>query len=182
MEIQEPSDVGAIYQPNVNGYPISKNMLGKDVSPEAIEKYGSVEAAALHQVDWEASADPAFFQKRHLYPKLVEETRQGEVFEEWIYYGTPKFSGKRLILKPGQKFFSKEVGVHNIFVWRGKGLVNGKPIEGGRCDLTSCDDELLIVCNKAQEGYWIENTGDIDLYLYKYFGRDINKCTPAMGH
>lgn len=182
MEIQEPSDVGAIYQPNVNGYPISKNMLGKDVSPEAIEKYGSVEAAALHQVDWEASADPAFFQKRHLYPKPVEDTRQGEVFEEWIYYGTPKFSGKRLILKPGQKFFSKEVGVHNIFVWRGKGLVNGKPIEGGRCDLTSCDDELLIVCSKAQEGYWIENTGDIDLYLYKYFGRDINKCTPAMGH
>lgn len=182
MEIQEPSDVGAIFQPNVNGYPISKHMLGKDVAPEAVEKYGSVEMAALHQIDWEGSADPLFFEHRHLYPKPVEETRQGDVFEEWIYYGTPKFSGKRLILKPGQRFFSREPGVHNIFVWRGEGLVNGVKVIGGRCDRTSCDDELLVVCGKAQAGYWIENTGGGDLMLYKYFGRDIHLDTPAMGH
>lgn len=184
MEIQEPSDVGAIYQPNVNGYPINKKMLGKDVAPEAVEKYGSVEMAALHQIDWEASADPDFFEKRHLYPKPCEQTRQGTVCEEWIYYGTPKFSGKRLILHPGEKFFSKEAGVHNIFVWHGTGLVNGKRVTGAKCDLHSCEDELLVVCKKAQEGYWIENDGDTDLYLYKYFGRDIytDTDTPAMGH
>lgn len=55
---------------------------------------------------------------------------------------------------------------------------------GAKCDLHSCEDELLVVCKKAQEGYWIENDGDTDLYLYKYFGRDIytDMDTPAMGH
>ena len=117
MEIQEPSDVGAIYQANINGFDVDKSLLTKDVAPEDIEKWGSGELAALHQIDWEACADPYFYEHRHLYPKACEETRQGEVFEEWIYYGTPKFSGKRLILKPGQKFLSKENGVYNIFIW-----------------------------------------------------------------
>lgn len=182
MEIQEPSDVGAIFQPNVGGYQISKHMLGKDIAPEDVEKYGSVESAALHQIDWEGSADPAFFEKRHLYPKIVEETRQSTDFEEWIFYGTRKFSGKRLILKPGHEFFSREAGVHNIFVWKGNGLVDGHTVCGGRCDLMSCDDELLVVCDKAQKGYMITNTGDNDLVLYKYFGRDIYKDTPKIGH
>ncbi len=182
MELQESSDVGTMFQPKVEGYDVPKHMLEKDVAPEAIEKYGSVELAALHQIDWEASSDPAFFEHRHLFPKPVEETRQGDVFEEWIFYGSTKFSGKRLILHPGQKFFSKEIGVHNIFVWKGTGTVNGNKVIGGRCDLNSCDDELLVVCDKAREGYWIENTGDIDLELYKYFGKDMYLNTPAIGH
>jgi hypothetical protein len=182
MEIQEPSDVGAIYQASVNGYPINKSMLTKDVAPEDIEKWGSGELAALHQVDWEASADPFFFEKRHLFPKVCEETRQGDLYEEWIYYGTPKFSGKRLILKPGEKFFSRENGVHNMFIWKGRALVNGVMMIAGRCDLTSCDDELLIVGDKAQEGYMIENNGDTEMVLFKYFGRDINLSTPVIGH
>lgn len=182
MELQEPSDVGAIYQSNVNGYSINKSMLTKDVAPEDIEKWGSGELAALKQIDWEASADPFFFEKRHLYPKICEETRQGDVYEEWIYYGTPKFSGKRLILKPGQKFFSKEKGVHNMFIWKGRALVNGVDMIAGRCDLNSCDDELLIVGDKAIEGYMIENNGDTDMVLFKYFGRDINLDTPKIGH
>ncbi len=182
MELQEPSDVGAIYQANVNGYPINKSMLTKDVAPEDIEKWGSGELAALHQIDWEASADPLFFEKRHLFPKPCEETRQGEICEEWIYYGTSKFSGKRLILQPGQKFFSRENGVHNMFIWKGQALVNGTPMIAGRCDLVSCDDELLIVSDKAREGYMIENNGDTDVMIFKYFGKDINPDTPEIGH
>lgn len=181
MEIQEPSDVGAIYQANINGFDVDKSLLTKDVAPEDIEKWGSGELAALHQIDWEACADPYFYEHRHLYPKACEETRQGEVFEEWIYYGTPKFSGKRLILKPGQKFLSKENGVYNIFIWKGKAAVNGVPLVAGQFDLNYCDDELLIVDAKAKEGVMIENTGDTDVVLYKYFGKDINPVTPEIG-
>lgn len=182
MEIQESSDVGAIYQPNVEGFDISKHMLTKDVPPDERQAYGD-EYAALRQVDWEGSADPLFYEKRHLFPKVCEQTRQGDVYEEWIYYGTTKFSGKRLILKPGQKFMSKERGVHNIFVWRGKAMVGHVPVQAGKFDLKSCEDELLITHSRAVQGYWIENNGEQDLVLFKYFGPDINNgVAPPIGH
>lgn len=181
MEIQEPSDVGAIFQPIVEGYKIPKSMLLKDVSQEEIAEFG--EMAALKQIDWKASSDPKFYEKRHLYPKKVEETQQGDVFEEWIYYGTNKFSGKRLVLKPGQQFLSKEAGVHNIFVWKGEGLVGNVPVKAGVFDLVSCEDELVIVHQRAYNGYIIENVGSSDLVIFKYFGPDINKGkTPQLGH
>ena len=182
MEIQESSDVGAIYQPNVEKYPIDKHMLIKDVDPDDIEKYGE-DYAALRLIDWEGSADPEFYEKRHLFPKLCTETVQGDIFEEWIYYGSEKFSGKRLILKPGQAFFSREWGVHNIFVWKGKALIGGLPVEAGKFTLQSCEDELLITHGRAVEGYLIENTGNQDLVMFKYFGPDINNgIIPKIGH
>ena len=156
-------------------------MLYKDVAQEAVENRG--EEAALDLIDWEASSDPDFYEKRHIYPKPVEETRQGDISEDWIYYGTPKFSGKRLILKPGEEFFSRERGVHNIFVWKGQGTVGAQEVAAGQFDLHSCMDELLITCQRAKEGYIIKNTGKHDLVLYKYFGPDINiENLPKMGH
>ena len=180
LEIQEPSDVGAILQPMVNGHKIPKSMLLKDVRQADIDAHG--EMAALMQVDWDASSDPDFFEKRHLYPKQVEETRQGEMFEEWIYYGTTKFSGKRLILPPGKSFRSVEPGVHNIFVWKGEADVDGVSLRAGAFGLTFCEDELLVICDRAQKGYTVKNTGHNDLVLYKIFGPDIqNGRTPDIG-
>jgi hypothetical protein len=121
--------------------------------------------------------------KRHLFPKKVAETQQGDVFEEWIYYGTDKLSGKRLILKPGQHFFSVEPGVHNIFVWKGAGKVGGVRVEAGAFDLNYCDDELLVVHSRAVAGHPVENTGTTDLVLFKFFGPDIHRGrTPRIGH
>lgn len=181
MEIQESSDVCTVFQPTVEGFPINKSMLYKDVPPEEAEELG--EEAALNLIDWEQSSDPDFYEKRHLYPKPVEETRQGDLYEEWIYYGSRKFSGKRLILKPGQTFMNHENGVHNIFVWRGRGAVGDKEVIAGKLDLHSCMDELLITCQKAKEGYIIKNTGTEDLVVFKYFGPDINVDNlPEMGH
>lgn len=181
MEIQESSDVCTVFQPNVEGCSIPKNLLYKDIGAIEVKKHG--ERAALDLVDWEASADPQFYEKRHLFPKPVEETRQGDVFEEWIYYGTSKFSGKRLILKPGREFLSKEAGVHNIFVWKGEGMVGNQKVKANDFDLYYCNDELLITCQKAQSGYIIKNIGNQDLWLYKFFGPDINVDNlPAIGH
>ena len=181
MEIQESSDVCTVFQPVVQGCSIDKRMLYKDVDPQEADILG--EEAALKLIDWEASSDPDFYAKRHLYPKIVEETKQGDLYEEWIYYGTSKFSGKRLILQPGEEFFSREQGVHNIFVWKGHGYAGEQRIAAGEFDLNSCMDELLITCQRAREGYIIKNTGEKDLVLYKYFGPDIyTENLPEIGH
>ncbi len=181
LEIQEPSDVGAIFQPIVEGHHIDKGMLFKDVAPADVAARGV--DAVLDQVDWEASSDPRFFEKRHLRPKPVEQTRQGDLFEEWIYYGTPKFSGKRLELQPGREFNSVEEGVHNILVWRGEGLVGKQPVKAGSFDLKHCDDELLVTHGAAVKGYTIKNTGKEPLVLFKFFGPDVNLSTmPSLGY
>ena len=181
LEIQEPSDVGAILQPEVQGHPIPDSMLLKDVAPESVAEAGV--RAVLDQVDWEASSDPRFFENRHLYPQPVEETRQGELYEEWIFYGTRKFSGKRLTLRPGQQFRSVEEGVHSILVWRGEGIIGSEPVQAGAFDLTSCRDELLVIHETAVAGYSIVNTGEVDLVVFKFFGPDMNLTTaPPAGH
>lgn len=181
MEIQESSDVCTVFQPVVEGCSISKNMLYKDVAPEDVEAMG--EEAALNLIDWEASSDPYFYEHRHIYPQKVKETEQDGIFEEWIYYGTNKFSGKRLILNPGESFLSRENGVHNVFLWKGKGTAGEYELEAGKFDLHTCMDELLITCQRAREGYIIRNTGAEKMVLYKYFGPDINIVNlPELGH
>lgn len=180
LEIQEPSDVLAVLQPTVEGHPIRREMLLCDVAPEAVLALGA--RAVLRQIDWEANGDPRFYEHRHLFPKRVRETQQGERFEEWIYYGTSKFSGKRMVLRPGEEFWNVERGVHSIFVWRGEGMVAGLPVRAGDFDLHRCEDELLIVHDRAVSGYDIRNVGEEDLVLFKFFGPDINTAVaPPVG-
>ncbi|NIN64955.1 MAG: hypothetical protein GTO63_09690, partial [Anaerolineae bacterium] len=83
------------------------------------EKRG--ERAILDHIDWEVSGDPYFYENRHISPQLIDETKQAGGEEHWIYYNTTKFSGKRLVVKPGQSFTGQDKGVYNILVWRGQG-------------------------------------------------------------
>jgi len=180
LEIQEPSDVLAVLQPTVADQQIDREMLLRDVAPEAIAELGT--RAVLRQVDWAANADPHFYARRHLFPKKVAETAQGDVCEEWIYYGSPKFSGKRLILRPGEEFLSVERGVHSIFVWRGRGVIGRHHVRAGDFDLRRCADEFLVVHERAVGGYHVRNTGETDLVLFKFFGPDINTAIqPPIG-
>ncbi len=59
-------------------------------------------------------------------------------------------------------------------MWRGKGIVAGIELEGQIVSLRKSRDELLITADRAKKGYTIENTGDENIVLYKYFGPDIN--------
>jgi len=59
-------------------------------------------------------------------------------------------------------------------MWRGKGTVAGFNLEGQKVSLQESHDELLITADTAETGYTIENTGDENIVLYKYFGPDIN--------
>ena len=168
IELQEPSDVMSVFQSNVEGKAVSKDMLYKDVDRKAVKE--KRERAALDQLDWAINGDPYFYENRHTPPRLIEETATDASQEYWIYYNTTKFSGKRLVVKPGKKVVSKDLGVYNILVWRGKGKAEELPIEGQKFG----DDELLITHRKATSGVVYENTGDTDLEILKFFGPDVN--------
>lgn len=172
LELQESSDVMAVLQAHIEGIPISKDLLWGHIPPDEREKYG--EEAVLRQIDWEACADPYFYENHRLYPRIIRESIQEGGYEEWIWYNTTKFSGMRITVKPGKKFISRALGVHGLFIWRGKGMVDGYEVEGQRVSLTEAHDEMLIVHDKAIRGVTIENTGKEDLIAYKFFGPDIN--------
>ncbi len=174
IELQEDSDVFAMLQALNAGKIISKELLFKDVTPEDRKTLG--EAAILDQIDWELSGDPYFYENRHCPPVPIEETRQPGGEESWIYYNTTKFSGKRLVVKPGGQFRSVEKGVHNILIWRGKGVFGGYEVEGLRFG----HDELLISHAAAVQPILVENTGDADLIIFKFFGPDINLDVPRL--
>jgi hypothetical protein len=180
IELQEDSDVFALLQALVAGKIISKELLFKDVRPQDREKHG--ERVILGQIDWEICGDPYFYENHHTSPQLVEDTqtrkgRKQEGGEEvWIYYNTTKFSGKRLVVKPGQSFTSVDKGVYNILVWRGQGCFDGLEIEAGNFGF----DELLVSHARATVPIVVENTGTEDLEIFKFFGPDINLEVPMI--
>jgi mannose-6-phosphate isomerase class I len=174
IELQEDSDVFAMLQALNAGNIISKELLYKDVTPEDRAKLG--ERAVLEQVDWEISGDPFFYENRHTPPVPVKVTQQTGGEEHWIYYNTTKFSGKRLVVKPGRTFQSQDNGVYNILVWRGKGRYGGHEVEA----LNFGKDELLVSHDRATKPLLVENTGDKDLIIFKFFGPDINLDVPML--
>jgi hypothetical protein len=174
IELQEDSDVFAMLQALVAGKIISKELLFKDVRKEDRERLG--ERAVLNQVDWEVSGDPYFYENRHTSPQLVAETQQRGGEEYWIYYNTTKFSGKKLVVRPGERFRSADKGVYNVLVWRGRGRFDGHEVKAGDFGY----DELLVSHAKATTPLWIENTGDEDLMIIKFFGPDINLDVPMI--
>jgi hypothetical protein len=158
----------SVFQSNVEGKPISKDLLFKDVEKKAVaEKH---ERAVLDQLDWSINGDPYFYENRHTPPVLIQENSNEDAQEYWIYYNTTRFSGKKLVVKPGKKVVSKDLGVYNILVWRGKGKADTFEIEGQNFGI----DELLVTHDKAVKGVVYENTGKEDLIILKFFGPDVN--------
>ena len=168
IELQEPSDVAAIFQAKVDRFDVPKRLLYKDIPPQEWKQHG--EEAALHQVDWPANGDPLFYEHHHTGPLPVAGSIQKGGREEWIHYNSRKFSGKRLVVEPHQKYLSRDKGLYNIFVWNGEGKVGPHPVQGKNVGM----DEILVVHDRAVEGVVFENTGSKPLEVFKFFGPDIN--------
>lgn len=173
IELQEDADTMSMFQALNHGEIISKEMLFKDVTPADREQLG--ERALMRWVDWDANADHRFYENRVLHPRVFRE--EPGVEEAWLFYGSPKFSGKRIRLQPGARVTDQENGVFNLLVWRGSGTVAGVPVRGGRPG----DDELLLVHDAAVRSHEIVNTGTDELLVIKFFGPDINTDVPAAG-
>lgn len=174
LELQEDSDVFAVLQAMVGGEILSKELLYKDVRPEDRERYG--ERVILSQVNWEVSGDPYFWENRRTWPQPVEGSQQEGGEEHWIFYNTTKFSGKKLVVGPGQEYRTVERGVYSLLVWRGEGRYDAHEIEAGHFGR----DELLVSHPRATEPIVIENTGPGDLVIFTFFGPELQPDVPMI--
>src|SRR5436190_11109461 len=127
IELQEDSDVFAMLQAETNGMRISKDLLWKDVRAEDRERHG--ERFILDLIDWEANGDPHLYERHHLSPRTLDQRPEGR--EEWIFYGTTKFSGTKLTVSPGSSYLCRDRGVYSVFALAGSGQVGGLPVAGG---------------------------------------------------
>lgn len=128
----------------------------------------------LDQIDWEACADPYFYENHRLYPQSVAEEVPAGVAEDWVWYNSTRFSGTRVTIQPGASYRSKGHGVHGLFVWKGIGLVDAFPVEGQKVSLSTSRDEFLVSHEKALAGATLENTGETPLVVFKFYGPEIN--------
>lgn len=172
IELQEDSDVFAMLQAVAGGKIIPKELLHKDVPPEEWKRRG--ERSILDLIDWQANGDHYFYENHHTPPIPISSGPEGS--EEWVFYNTTKFSGKKMTVRTGKKMKSRDAGVYSFFVWRGEGLVDGHPVAAG----TPARDEGLVCSSKAVDGMIIENTGAEDLVLFKFFGPDVNSDVPML--
>ena len=174
IELQEDSDVFAMLQALNAGKVISKELLFKDVHPDDRKRLG--ERAVLNQIDWQLSGDPFFYENRHTPPVPVPGASLPGGAEYWIYYNTHRFSGKKLVVKPGGSFDCRDRGVYSILVWRGRGRYGGHEVAAG----DFARDELLVSHARAVEPITVQNTGREDLVVIKFFGPDINTDVPMI--
>jgi hypothetical protein len=172
LELQEDSDVFAVLQAEASGEILPKALLWKDIRPKDRARFG--ERFVLGQINWAASGDPYFYENRHLSPQPVPGTAQAGSEEHWIFYNSARFSGKRLMVRPGCSFTSVDAGVYSLLVWRGQGRYDGCQVEAGRFGW----DELLVSHTRAVTPVVVENTGTEDLVIFKFFGPDINPDAP----
>jgi hypothetical protein len=169
VELQEDSDVLAMFQALNAGRIISKDLLFKDVRPEDRRRHG--ERFPLGFVEWDLNGDPFFYENNHLTPKPIPGGR-----EWWIFYNTSKFSGKKLVVPPGERYTTTERGVYSVLVWSGAGRYCGHDVRAG--DATR--DELLVAYDVAAAPHSVENTGRDDLVVFKFFGPDVNEDVPTI--
>jgi hypothetical protein len=172
LELQEDSDVYAVLQAASGGQVNPKDILFQFIRPEDQAQHG--ERIILDQINWPVSGDPYFYENYRTMPQSVQAAPQDGGQEYWIFYNTAKFSGKKLVVKPGQHFTSRDRGVYNLLVWRGQGRFDGKPVAAGDFEL----DELLVSHHRAIEPLLVENTGTADLIIFKFYGPDINPDVP----
>jgi hypothetical protein len=172
LELQESSDIMSVMQADIEGTKIDKSLLYKHI-PDA-EVQAKHEEAALDDVDWEACADPFFYENHRLSPRPIAASVPAGVAEDWIWYNSTRFNGTRVMLEPGARYLSPALGVHGICVWKGRGTVGGFPVEGQKVTLEDSRDEFLVTHARAVEGVEIANTGNTPLVLYKFFGPEIN--------
>ena len=173
LELQEDSDVLAMFQALNAGRIISKDLLFKDVRPQDREAHG--ERFPLRFVDWETNGDPWFYENRHLSPQPVDgSTGDGE--ETWVFYNTSKYAGKRLVVPPGGVHRVREPGVYSVFVWSGHGRYAGHEVRGGEPGL----DELLVTHEAATREHEVHNAGREDLVVFTFFGPDLHESAPTI--
>jgi hypothetical protein len=178
LELQEDSDVLAMFQALNAGRIIRKDLLFKDVRAE--DRAAEGERFPLRFVDWTENGDPHFYENHHLSPQPTGRAAEGAaegVEEAWVFYGSSKFSGKRLTVRPGCAATLTEPGVYSVFVWSGEGTFAGHDVRGGEHSA----DELIVSHDTAVREHVVRCTGTEPLVAFSLFGPDLHEHAPATG-
>jgi len=171
-EVQRDSDVFAMFQSMVEGRPVPRDLLVRDVPPNRREDLDYL--AGL--IDWEANLDPSFAVRRFTAPRAVQpEDLMADCgyCEKWIVFGRPDYSAKELTILPGRAAFIRDAAAYGLLVICGWGTV-------GRLDVESAGvirhgqmtkDELFVTAAAARAGVVIRNRSDREsLVMLKHFG------------
>ena len=132
----------------------------------------------LELIDWEANGDPFFYEHHHLLAaahRRVDRQEGGE--ESWIYYDTTKFSGKKLVVRPGCSYVSVDAGVHNVLVWSGSGTYGGVPVQGGDSSAGRAADHARP---RRPRGRGAQHRSEPICVAIKFFGPDVNPDVPMI--
>jgi len=183
-EPQWGSDVFGMYQSIVEGRPVPRELLVKDMPKD---KHDDVDFI-VGQIDWDANVDPAFKDHHYLEPIPDGDTESEGYVDRWVCYGTvrgeQRFSAKELTVQPGVKMTLKDNGASGVIVTQGRGRMGSLPLECPTMirfgEMT--EDEVFISAQAAQAGVTIENLGqECPLVLLRYFGPDVNPNAPEVG-
>jgi len=183
-EPQWGSDVFGMYQSIVEGRPVPRSLLVKDMPPE---KHNDIDFI-VDQIDWEANVDTHFKDHHFLEPIPDGDTASEGYVDRWVDYGKvggrQYFSAKELTVNPGVKMTLKDNGASGVIVTQGRGRIGKLPLECPAMirfgELT--EDEVYISAKAAKEGVVIENLGkECPLVLLRYFGPDVNPNAPEVG-
>ena len=183
-EPQWGSDVFGMYQSLVEGRPVPRELLVKDM-PE--DKHQDLDFI-VDQIDWEANLDPNFKDHHYLEPIPDGDTQSEGYVDRWVCYGTiageQRFSAKELTVQPGAKVTLKDNGASGVIVTQGRGRIGKLPLECPSMirfgEMT--EDEVFISAQAALEGVAIENLGnECPLVLLRYFGPSVNPDAPDVG-
>ena len=183
-EPQWGSDVFGMYQSIVEGRPVPRELLVKDM-PE--DKHQDIDFI-IDEIDWEANLDPNFKDHHYLEPIADADTESEGYADRWVCYGAvhgeQRFSAKELTVQPGAKLTLKDNGASGVIVTQGRGRIGKLPLECPSMirfgEMT--EDEVFITAPAAQEGVVIENLAkECPLVLLRYFGPGVNPQAPEVG-
>ncbi len=183
-EPQWGSDVFGMYQSLVEGRPVSRELLTKDVPSE----YHHDLDYLVEQLDWPANVEPNFKDHHYLEPILVADTRAEGFADRWIVYGRLEgrqyFTAKELTVDPGVKCRIQDQGAYGLVCVQGRGTINGQPLNSPTLirfhEIT--EDEYFCTERGAQAGVTFENTSKTEpLVCLRYFGPEVNPAAPAIG-
>jgi hypothetical protein len=171
-EVQQNSDVGAIFQSLSEGRAVDRAMLVKDVPPES---HNDLEYLT-GMLDWPANVDPDFATRRLYWPVSVQPDdvmADCGYSEKWVAYSTPHYSAKELTVFPGRHIFIRDAAAYGLIVLQGYGTVGRLEIESPTVirygQMTK--DELFVTAAAAKEGVVVRNRSDReDMVMLKHFG------------
>ena len=183
FEVQWGSDVFSMFQSMVDGRPMPRDVLMKDVPADRQGDYEFV----LDLVDWDANTDPALKAKWFRRPAAIGDTAGRGYVDRWVIYGLiggrDYFAARELTVQPGASVRLVDPGASGLVVVQGTGRIGRWParvtsyVRFG--ELTA--DEFFVSAAAAAEGIEIENTGHDELVLLRYFGPDVNAGMPTTG-